>query len=770
MNVPAHREWMYKRVLPNRVGLEDSFYEGVETFVSHACRLDLFKDEGKIRCPCMTCDCRDRVTPDEVRDHLYRKGFRPNYYYWTSHGEEAPEPTPVTRPQPSINEKDAYRENLNPYETMVMDAAGPSFAHDHQQSRTEEPNENTKAFFDILAAAQSPLFEGCTTHSELSASLRLLTIKSEHNISQEAFNKIIQLCKETWPADNRMPPNYYRTKKMVKSLGLSYEKIDCCVKGCMLFYKADINEKVCRFCNEERYLLKKTSYNKVKEVSRKRMWYLPLAPRLQRLYASPATASNMRWHCENVREEGVLIHPSDGEAWKHFDRTYPNFAEETRNVRLGLCSDGFSPFNMLGRSYSCWPVIVTPYNLPPSMCMREEYLFLTLIIPGPKNPKGKIDVFLQPLIDELKLLWDVGVTTYDISRAQNFQMKAALMWTINDFPAYGMLSGWSTAGRLSCPYCMEQSKAKTLKHGRKTSFFDCHRRFLPMDHPYRRNKNNFTKNKQENAPPPEILLGDQVWERVSMFPKVPQNGNVIHTDGYGHEHHWNKQSIFWDLPYWKTNLIRHNLDVMHVEKNVFDNVYNTVMDIKDKTKDNLNARMDMRDLCRRRDLELVDLGDGKFNKPKAEYTLSASQRRAVCEWLLQLRLPDGYASNIRRCVELNTGKLLGTKSHDCHIFMERLLPIAFSSLPERVWNPLVELSHFFRDLCSATLKVDHLEQMILNIPIILCKLERIFPPGFFDSMEHLPIHLAFEAKMAGPVHYRWMYPFERYEHIYHNII
>jgi len=101
------------------------------------------------------------------------------------------------------------------------------------------------------------------------------------------------------------------------------------------------------------------------------------------------------------------------------------------------------------------------------------------------------------------------------------------------------------------------------------------------------------------------------------------------------------------------------------------------------------------------------------------------------------------------------------KSHDGYIFMERLLPIAFSSLPEKVWNPLVELSHFFRDLCSTTLNVAHLEQMEINMPIILCKLERIFRSGFFDSMEHLPIHLALEAKLGGHVHYRWMYPFER---------
>ena len=64
----------------------------------------------------------------------------------------------------------------------------------------------------------------------------------------------------------------------------------------------------------------------------------------------------------------------------------------------------------------------------------------------PKNPKNKIDVYLQPLVEDLKKLWDVGIETYDISTGQTFQMNAALMWTINDFSAYRMLSERSTNG------------------------------------------------------------------------------------------------------------------------------------------------------------------------------------------------------------------------------------------------------------------------------------------------------------------------------------
>ncbi|GMJ02948.1 hypothetical protein HRI_003964000 [Hibiscus trionum] len=139
------------------------------------------------------------------------------------------------------------------------------------------------------------------------------------------------------------------------------------------------------------------------------MYYFPLTPRLQRLYASKVIAKHMRWHVEHqIDEVGLMCHPSDSLVWKHFDQEHPTFSYETRNVRLGLCTNGFQPFGQSGQQYSLWPVIVTPYNLSPSMCMKDEFMFLTIIVSGPRNPKYNIDVFLQPLIAELIYLWDVG--------------------------------------------------------------------------------------------------------------------------------------------------------------------------------------------------------------------------------------------------------------------------------------------------------------------------------------------------------------------------
>ena len=85
-------------------------------------------------------------------------------------------------------------------------------------------------------------------------------------------------------------------------------------------------------------------------------------------------------------------------------------------MRLNLCTDEFNPYIQASSTpYSCWLIIVTPYNLPPEMCMTKPYMFLSCVVPGPFNPTVGIDVYLQPLIDDLKKLWS-GVLTYDVSR------------------------------------------------------------------------------------------------------------------------------------------------------------------------------------------------------------------------------------------------------------------------------------------------------------------------------------------------------------------
>ncbi|GKF28058.1 hypothetical protein Tco_0094400, partial [Tanacetum coccineum] len=90
--------------------------------------------------------------------------------------------------------------------------------------------------------------------------------------------------------------------------------------------------------------------------------------------------------------------------------------------------------------------------------LKESSFMLTLLIPGSKSPVKDIDVYLRPLIDDLKVLWALkGVETIDVATGQKFNMRAMVLWTINDFPAQSSLSGWSGQGYKACPTCNEDT-------------------------------------------------------------------------------------------------------------------------------------------------------------------------------------------------------------------------------------------------------------------------------------------------------------------------
>ncbi|KAL0422089.1 UNVERIFIED_CONTAM: hypothetical protein Slati_3231800 [Sesamum latifolium] len=158
------------------------------------------------------------------------------------------------------------------------------------------------------------------------------------------------------------------------------------------------------------------------------------------------------------------------------------------------------------------------------------------------------------------------------------------------------------------------------------------------------NKRSFTKNRQERKIARSRLTGDEIRCCVGQYSTAIEDP-LTQPLGYGKDHKWTKKSIFWELPYCSTHLIRHNLDVMHIEKNVFENIFNTVMDVKGKTKDNLNARNDLKNICSRPELEVDE--DQPNAMAKALYTLTKDQKKSICDWVMCLRFPDGYASDVR---------------------------------------------------------------------------------------------------------------------------
>ncbi|KAI5312791.1 hypothetical protein L3X38_041965 [Prunus dulcis] len=152
----------------------------------------------------------------------------------------------------------------------------------------------------------------------------------------------------------------------------------------------------------------------------------------------------------------------------------------------------------------------------------------------------------------------------------------------------------------------------------------------------------------------------------------------------------------------------------------------------------------------------------KARRDLAFFSMKPTDKKEFLKFVSSIKFPDGNASNIARCVNVDGGKFTGLKSHDCHVFMQRLLPVGIRHLlPEDVVKPIMLLSRFFSQLTAKTLRKTDILQLRHDIVQVLCKFEMIFSLAFITSMMHVMVHLPKEALLAGPVNYRWMYPIER---------
>ena len=132
---------------------------------------------------------------------------------------------------------------------------------------------------------------------------------------------------------------------------------------------------------------------------------------------------------------------------------------------------------------------------------------------------------------------------------------------------------------------------------------------------------------------------------------------------------WKKRSIFWDLPYWEHLEVRHCIDVMHVEKNVCDSLIGLLLNIRDKTKDGVNARRDLVDMNIRTELAPKEIDKGRTYLPLAYYTMSKAERNELCQSLYGVKVPSGYSASNKKLVSMEDLKLICMKSHDCHVLM-----------------------------------------------------------------------------------------------------
>ncbi|XP_055812627.1 uncharacterized protein LOC129882385 isoform X1 [Solanum dulcamara] len=295
------------------------------------------------------------------------------------------------------------RNNINEPDVSCEPIKGEEiFIEEHIERR----NEDYAKLYDLV--------EECKKYSKLSFLIKLYHIKCLCRMTDKAISMILELLKYAFE-DAKIPASFYEAKKTINKLGLNYTKIHACPNDCMLYFgKDDKGLQECKKCKTSRW-----KDNKTKQPA-KILCYFPLKSRLQRLFMCSKIAESMRWHFLGGNQYGLMRHTRDSQTWKTFDLLHPEFAIDPRNVRLGLASDGFNPFGAMSTTYSIWPLILIPYNRPPWECMKQSSFILSMIIPGKKMPENDIDVYLQPLIQELRELWYDGVQTLDSSKNETF--------------------------------------------------------------------------------------------------------------------------------------------------------------------------------------------------------------------------------------------------------------------------------------------------------------------------------------------------------------
>lgn len=519
-----------------------------------------------ILCPCIDCRNVDHQCGNIVVEHLVTRGMDLKYKErkdWYEHGEHIISGDNV---EEIVNDEvyDLYRAVHFLDEDYVKPNECNSEEHNVPTDGIHDDN-----FMEKLKDAETPLYSG-SRHNKLSTIVGLFQLKTRNGWSNKSFDELLSKLAELLPEDNVLPNSLYLVKQFLKKFEMGYEKIHACVNDCLLFRREYKDMDNCPKCGNSRWKVNKSTKVIKKGVPAKVLRYSPVIPRFRRMFRCEKMAENLRWHFDQKSSDGKMRHPVDSTTWDLVNNKWESFAAEPRNLRLGLSTDGFNPFSMLSSKYSCWPVMLMTYNLPPSLCMQKENIMLTLLIPGPKQPGNDIDIYLQPLIEDLQLLWSGGVEAYDAFSKSIFNLKAILLWAINDFPAYGNLAGCYTKGKQACPLCGKTTHHIWLPHSRKFAYMG-HRRFLPPAHSYRRKKSWFD-NTIESGRKPRILTGRNILHVLQNFPnyfgkvkKKKRKRNDNDTDKSNEANsadddqnellRWKKRSIFFYLPYWEVYLL-----------------------------------------------------------------------------------------------------------------------------------------------------------------------------------------------------------------------
>jgi hypothetical protein len=190
------------------------------------------------------------------------------------------------------------------------------------------PTMEVAAFFKLLKASEEPLHEH-TKVTLLAFITRLMDIKSKYFFSNNCYNDLMKMINDILLKPHKVAKDMYLSKKLTSTLSMEYEKIDVCLDNYMLLWKEHANEKKCLKCGQSRFVKVVTQDGEkvMTEVAHKQLCYFPITHHLKQLFISKRTTRHMRWHKEGIHEnDRLMMHHSDGEAWKMLDNFVADFA------------------------------------------------------------------------------------------------------------------------------------------------------------------------------------------------------------------------------------------------------------------------------------------------------------------------------------------------------------------------------------------------------------------------------------------------------------
>jgi hypothetical protein len=444
------------------------------------------------------------------------------------------------------------------------------------------------------------------------------------------------------------------------------------------------------------------------------MWYLLVIERLKHMFSIPRGDELLLWHV-NRKTDGKIWHPVDGKKRKYFDLTHQeDFSNDPRNIKFRHSTNGINPFGEMRNSHSTWPDIMCIFNLPHG-CATNESIFYWQ--------------HSYPVLN--KLAWfrtiDGGhaetLEIWDEYNKQHFNLKAIIFYMINDNIACLSLTG-QVKGKTTCVVCVDQTESIYLPSSSKLVYM-WHHRFLPRKHKYRQWKTWFDgtiKNEKALKHRDENFVFE-IIKNIKVIFWMPVKGKKRKKNERAPKDcPLKKQSIFFTyLPYWKEFKISHVIDIIHVEKGVFESTIGLLLDITGKTKDGFNARKDIQALWIREELHPQERSNGKVYLPPTRYTLINMEKRAICKCLDGIRVPTCFLTNIKNLVSMSELKMRVYIMHYCHTMLSLFLAIAIRAINHPyVKMVITHICHFFNAISKKVINVIELDELHKEMQVTMC--------------------------------------------------